>query len=139
MSVDTLAACTRLVADFAFFVDQRDAEAVTALFTSDGIFERRGTALTGRAAILAAQRARPPEFVTRHACTNIRIDVIDDTHARGTCMFVLYRMPAIRDEGTAATGDLPFTIGDYEDSFTFADGAWRFSRRVAHILYQRSA
>ena len=134
---DAIAACTRLVANFAYHVDRREAERVADLFTAHAVFDRRGQAIEGRVAILAAQRARSLEFVTRHACTNVRIDVIDDSHARGTCMFVLYRMPANGVDGTATTGDLPYTIGDYEDSFEYLDGVWLFARRVAHIIYQR--
>jgi ketosteroid isomerase-like protein len=129
---DAARACDRLIADFAFHVDRRNAEEVAALFTPDGLFDRRGQKLEGRAMILAAQLSRSPEFVTRHACVNVRIDVVDATHARGTCTFTLYRMPV----GTSGEATLPYTIGDYEDAFERTAEGWRIARRVAHIVYQ---
>jgi hypothetical protein len=120
-------ACSRLCNDFAFFVDSRAYGDLVSLFVEEGTFERKGEVLRGRGAILAAMQARPESVVTRHACTNIRVDLQADGTARGTCTLLLFH---------GAAGAAPgITVAEYHDAYVQTPGGWRIQSRVAHIVF----
>jgi 3-phenylpropionate/cinnamic acid dioxygenase small subunit len=119
--------CSRLCADFAHFVDSRDYEKLAALFVDSGIFERRGEVLQGREAILRAMRARPENVVTRHICTNIRIDLQIDGTANGTCILLLFVGQPNEKPST--------TIAEYHDTYVATAEGWRIKKRVANIVF----
>ncbi len=68
----------------AFFrcLDTRENEAAIALFAPDGVWHRGATALSGRAAILAALEKRPAERSTAHLLSNLWAEAVDPDHAR---------------------------------------------------------
>jgi len=121
------AACARLCNDFAYFVDHGDYEKLVGLFVETGSFERRGEVLSGRATILASMQARPGNVITRHACTNIRIDLQPDGSAHGTCTLILFHAVA----GTAPAT----TVAEYRDVYVHTPDGWRIRSRVADIVF----
>ncbi|MFM9982911.1 MAG: nuclear transport factor 2 family protein [Burkholderiales bacterium] len=135
-----VAACERLALDFAWHVDHRNAEDVVALFAPEASFERKGEVLKGRAEIRAAQLKRPAGLVTRHVCANLRIDVLDADHARGTHYFLLYRhdhAAAGSDAEKPAPLGQPETLGEYHDEFVRTAEGWKIARRVAKAAFRR--
>jgi len=131
-------ACTRLSLDVARYTDARDIDAVTARYTEDAVFERKGETLRGRAAIRAAQEARPIEALTRHVCANTYVDVIDDDHAKGLIYFVLYRYdaPAGTEPLVPAKVAPPQTVGEFHDEYVRTPDGWRISRRTAIGIFR---
>ena len=128
------AECVRLCNDFAYFADNREYEKLVALFAEDGTFDRRGEVLRGRAAIMKAMLARPADLITRHACTNIRIDLQADGTASGTGYMMLFHGSA---SGLAA-GTLPScstTIAEYRDVYVATQEGWRIRSRVTTIVF----
>lgn len=123
-------ACTRLCNDFAYFVDTRDYEKLAALFVEDGSFERRGEVLQGRATILSSMQARPENVITRHACTNIRIDLQPDGSARGTCTLLLFHAVAGATPATPA-----ITVAEYHDVYVQTAAGWRIRSRIAQVVF----
>jgi ketosteroid isomerase-like protein len=119
MSLADECAIERMILDYAAFNDVGDWDAVAALYTEHGRMSRPTAPdafVTGREAILAAFRSRPPR-VSRHIVTNIRVDVVGDT-ATASSQIMLF---------TAAAQ--PPMVGTYTDKLTRAKDGWRFLER----------
>ncbi|TGN95722.1 nuclear transport factor 2 family protein [Burkholderia sp. USMB20] len=121
--------CKRLSADFAHFADSRDYEKFVALFTEDGTFERRGETLRGRSAILRAMHARPDDMITRHICTNIRIDTPGNGIATGAGSMLLFHRVG------SENGAPSITVADYRDIYIATADGWRIQERVSAIVF----
>lgn len=128
------AACRRLSTAFAVYVDHGRAEDVVALFTPDGVFERAGLRLDGAAEIAAFLARRPATRITRHFCSNILIEPVDSTRARGIVYFTLFE-----GEGeTPATMQLPLTVGEYHDDYVRTANGWRIRHRRSVGIFRRT-
>ena len=121
--------CMRLCADFAHYADSRDYDKFVALFTEDGTFELRGETLRGRNAILRAMRARPDDMITRHICTNIRIDAHDNGTATGAGSLLLFHRVA--NENVEPS----MIVADYRDVYKVTASHWRIQERVTTIVF----
>ena len=117
--------CVRLVHHYANLNDAADWEAAASLFTDDGRLFRPSASdqpITGRDAILAAFRARPPR-ITRHICANVVIDVISTDCALGESAMLLF------------TGPGAPLVGSFRDRFTHTAEGWRFAERQGALLF----
>ncbi|HIE4434687.1 TPA: nuclear transport factor 2 family protein [Burkholderia multivorans] len=123
------ALCMRLSADFAHFADSRDYEKFVALFTEDGIFERRGETLRGRNAILRAMHSRPEDMTTRHICTNIRIDTHGNGMATGAGSMLLFHRAGSENAPPS------ITVADYRDIYIATADGWRIQERVSTLVF----
>lgn len=113
-------ACERLVLDYAAFNDAGDWDAVAALYVPDGRMSRPTAPddfITGRDAILAAFRARPPR-TTRHICANIRVTLTGPDEAQVDSQILLFTAP-----------DQPPLVGGYNDVCRRTLDGWRFVER----------
>ena len=128
-------ACDRLISAFAWHVDHNDYEALVALFTDDGVFERPGLVAEGHAALMAAMAARPTDRVTRHLCVNRLIDVESPTTAYGRCYVSVLIAPAA-DGGEPQRGMRTMLVGEYQDHYRLTPDGWRIARRTASIVSQ---
>lgn len=129
--------CTRLCHDFAWTVDQGDYAAFVNLFATDGVFERMGQASVGHAAIRQFLDARPAGRVTRHVCSNIRIDVTGDGTATGTSSALMFYATAAA--GTPPPHPLPASLPvvvDYLDDYVLTALGWKFQRRRTTVVFQ---
>ena len=129
--------CTRLCHDFAWTVDERNYSAFVALFADDGVFERMGQKSEGHAAIRQFLDARPVDKVTRHLCSNIRIDLTGPTSARGTCSALMFQAKAIAN--AAPSQPLPVSapvVVDYVDDYVLTEGGWKFHYRRTTLVFQ---
>ncbi len=121
---------------FARYVDTRDYEKLIALFTPDGVLDRRGELVVGPDAIRGMMDARPPELRTRHICTNIEITPTGDPTAEGLTVFTLYRgQEKNAAEPVELTG--PAFVGEYKDQFRKTAEGWRIARREVRLIFQR--
>lgn len=117
--------CARLVALYANLNDRADWKAVAALYVEDGRMARPTAPddwIAGRTAILAAFHGRPAR-TTRHVCSNVVIDVIDDASAKGESAMLLF------------TGDGPPKVGSFQDRFVRTDAGWRFAERRGSLTF----
>lgn len=122
--------CARLVYGFCNHVDAQEYDDFVALWAPDGVWETWKGPITGPAAIRAYLDARPRAEVSRHHCTNVVIDVIDGTHARGRAYFSFYVARPGTDDGKGPgilTG--PAVVGEYRDEFRLTPAGWRIARR----------
>lgn len=111
--------CSRLINLYAKLNDAARWQEVAELYAEDGRMTRPSAPdlpIVGRAAILAAFTSRPPR-TTRHACSNIVIDVESATTARGSSTMLLF------------TGGPAPLVGGFEDRFVLTGDGWRFAER----------
>lgn len=118
----------RAVTSYAVLNDAGDFERVTALFTEDGVLTRPsgGEPIRGRAAILAAFKARPPRL-SRHVIANILVDLVSDTEARCRSTMLLFSAPAGGELPVKASH--PALLGGFDDRLVNQNGAWLFAER----------
>lgn len=118
--------CARLIALYANLNDEARWEELAALYSDNGCMTRPSAPdaeIRGRGAILAAFLSRPPRQ-TRHICSNIVIDVLSGSEARGTSAMLLF------------TGEGPPLVGSFHDQFVLTDLGWRFSERRGSLSFQ---
>lgn len=131
-------ACIALSHRFARCVDERRFEDFAGLFTPDGVFDRRGEALAGRAAILASMAGRPETLLVRHHVTTVSVDVIDDGSATGLCYFAFYQCTdwdGRSGERLALAGAA--IVGEYRDRYLRTAEGWRIAHRQALMTFTR--
>ena len=117
--------CARLIALYANLNDEARWDEVAALYAEDGVMVRPtapDAPTLGRAAILAAFKARPPR-VTRHVCSNVVIDVDSETTAHGVSAMLLF------------TGAAAPLVGSFHDRFVRTADGWRFAERRGSLLF----
>lgn len=127
----------RLCHDFAWTVDHGHYDAFVQLFDQDGVFERAGQASAGHQAIRSFLNARPEGRVTRHICTNIRIDQTGADTATGTCSALMYQ--ALSTSAPVPPQPLPVSapvVVDYVDDYVLTAGGWKFKRRKTTLIFQ---
>jgi hypothetical protein len=118
--------CARLINLYALLNDEARWDEVAALYAPDGVMARPTAPdqpIVGRDAILAAFKGRP-QRTTRHACSNIVIDVETATSARGQSAMLLF-----------TSADKPPLIGGFEDQFVLTDDGWRFAERRGTLTF----
>ena len=129
-------ACEQLQYAYARFIDFRDYEGFTELFTVDGVLDA-GIELKGRDAIFSSCQKRSAGLRSRHVITNSFIDVLGHDLARGICYLSLYRLD--RNE-SAKRGPLPMpgpaAVGHYQDSFKRVDNVWKIAHRKLHLAFR---
>lgn len=134
----SLAACTRIVSDYAYFWDHGDSQALGALFTEDGKLTIGGQTMDGRAAIVAGHAQRAGRVSSRHFMANVRIDPVDRTTARGVSYAMIFIAPGA-PSATQGVIDLEgYTqIGEYHDQFRLTPQGCQFTERTLVGVFRR--
>lgn len=128
-------ACAALITRYTHLVDEGHASQVADLFTADGVWASPESTFDGRDAIRAAfLRRETSGRRSRHVCTNVAIDLEDETHATGLCYLTLFRTDA---ERTPPKGTTPDLVGVYRDRFVRTEEGWRFASRVTEVSFVR--
>ena len=131
------ASISELITRYAALNDAGDWDAVAALYTDDGRMSRPTAPdefTSGRAAILAGFKARPPR-VTRHVVANVLVRLEGTARASATSQILLFT-------GTASAGGLPVLstaaplIGTYRDALVLTDAGWRFLERKGSLDFR---
>ena len=122
---------TRLVLRYAQLNDAGDFDGLAALFAENGQFVRPsgGAPVTGRAAILASYKERPPR-ISRHLITNILPEIVDEKTATCASTILLYSAPA-GDLPANAAG--PALLGGFNDRLIKTSEGWRFLERRGYL------
>ena len=121
--------CARLCLDFAATVDAGDYDAFIALF------ERAGQLTRGAEAIRGFLDARPADRVTRHLCTNVRIDMTGPTSASGTCCTLMYQAQATKDTPLPLQASAALVV-DYADDYMLSADGWKFKHRRTSVIFR---
>lgn len=131
--------CEALIHAFCHFIDHGQAPQVVGLFTDDGVFDRKGTALRGHAALAGAMGQRPPGVVTRHVCSNIVLRAESPDRILGTTAFLFFRRDSAAVQSDTSPAACLEAVGDYEDLFVRTGAGWRIASRKAVPVFARSA
>jgi len=123
----------RLPLLFARYADNGDHAALAALFTEDCEFARPfqpDHPFHGRACVQAIFRDRPPILV-RHIVTNVLVEVISETEAKGTnYLTMLSSHKSVEPPQEAGA----IYVGGFEDDYVKTDAGWQFARRMGRVV-----
>ena len=133
-------ACARLIVEYCHFVDHGEAAKIAEQFTADGVWTSPGNTYDGRAAIAEAFRRRQDNAarMSRHVCSNLLVNVIDENNATGVVYLTLYRHDGETNRRTSPA-DVPDIVGEYRDTFVRTADGWRFKRRETHVSFSKAA
>jgi len=131
--------CRDLVARTAYLLDAQDYEAFVECFTEDAQLTRPGgSALVGRADILASYRARPADRITRHQLTNTVVEVETPDAARAVSYVVVWSASAGEPvEAAGRKANARLVMGEFRDRLVRTPQGWRVSQRDAAFLMYR--
>lgn len=124
--------CTALIMRFAERSDARDAEALAAMFTEDGVFARPtlpDKPYVGRAAILEGFRARPVTLLTRHIVTNVIVTPVSANEATAESYILLYTAQQAEGAALPVPANPKQLIGNFRDAIMREAGVWKFKER----------
>jgi hypothetical protein len=129
--------CARLTFRYCEAVDLGHASQLADVFAVDGVFDAGGLYLVGRAEIrrVFTERERVRELRTRHVCTNVHVDVVDDATATGVVYLTLYRRRGSTDWSVPVPTTAPSLVGSYHDRYVLTDDGWRIARRTQEVVF----
>jgi uncharacterized protein (TIGR02246 family) len=129
IDLETHRAIEALVIEFAYRVDQGQADRVHELFTPEATLSTPAFSLKGRDEIEARFKARAGDTSrkSRHYCTNLRL-----TRDGDAIIAVSNALTVIVSDGGA-----PFVMsGTSRDECVRQDGAWAFRRRDLTTIFE---
>lgn len=129
------AACATLVVDFANYIDSRRYAELVDLFAPDGQLDRLGTVFSGRNEISRFLEARSPEVVTRHLCTNVRVDVASEDEASGLS-YVLFFSATPGAGAALPVSASPPSIVEWHDKFCRVGDDWKIRERQIRSIFK---
>ena len=85
--------------------------------------------------------ARPAGRVTRHLCSNIRVDMTGPDTATGGCSALMYHAAVETAVSAASVAQLPLPVSppvvvDYIDDYVLTSGGWKFKYRRTTVVFQ---
>ena len=129
--------CERLTYRYCRYADGGQASRLAELFTSDGVFSTPAMTLQGREEIARrfAEREALTDLRTMHLCTNLEVEVLDASAARGWVNLCLFRR--WRDVGSSAPVPVtaPSLVASYEDAYARVDGRWLLASRTQRVEF----
>lgn len=125
--------CTQLVYSFYGALDEQRYEDLANLFVDGGVWNRLGKDLVGRDAILAAMKSRK-DWLTAHLVTNVRVNVVDETHAETIQYITLYRHEGWAPEKGPAPVVLPLGVLKHWDKHQCIGGVWRIAHKRSRAI-----
>jgi hypothetical protein len=131
-------ACARLAVDYSYYADSQQLEAWSKLFAEDAEMTLFGQTHKGRAAILASLNGgNGGAIASFHSNSNIRIDVVSPTEAKGTVGVTLFAAP--RKDGVAQVKEItPAVVGHYIDEYKKTAEGWRIAKRGFNMVISRA-
>lgn len=136
MVADPSWACAQTVSRFFQHLDEGEEAAGAALFTEDGVWQRRGEPVRGRAAILRALLERPATRISRHLVTNLVVDA--EAEARRVRYYVTIYAHDAPFEGVPPLAG-PVMILVCDDRLVEQADGWRFAQRSSRTVFLKPA
>ncbi len=112
---------------YARAVDDHAIDALVAMYTPDGVFERRGVPAAGAAAIRAAYVA---SFDTYRTMLHTAHPGVVHLHGDGTAAGWSHGHAELATRRTLVQASYR-----YEDAYRYVDGRWLFARRSITFMY----
>lgn len=129
-------ACADVITSFAYFIDHRDFNSATALFTEDAIFERPDLTARGRDEIAAIWATRPPSVITRHLCQAPFFMEVGLESASCVTGFTLYHVDHHTEGLPLLNG--PRVVAEFHDRFRRTTDGWRIAHRKSIVILRGS-
>jgi hypothetical protein len=127
--------CRRLMVAFANELDVFDYDAVLAMCVAECVFIRDGEVYEGLGGIRELLESRRRDRVTRHVTSNMLVEVIDESHARGRSYCQVFGHLGDLPGGLPAPLEVPDSLVEFDDEFVATKEGWRFARRrLTHIF-----
>jgi hypothetical protein len=131
-------ACTQLVMDFAYAIDRKEFAKLGDIFDEAGTYTRPiepDILVKGRANILRLFDSRPPDRITMHLYSNIRIDVLSADKARGSSRVMLIAGSTNNEKHPqfGHKADPKQLYGGYDDEFVKTAQGWRILNRRGYV------
>jgi ketosteroid isomerase-like protein len=129
--------CERLTYRYCEAVDLGHASRLADVFAADGVFEAGGLHLVGRKEIrrVFTDRERVRELRTRHVCTNLHIEVLNEATATGVVYLTLFRRRGSVDWSVPIPTTAPALIGSYHDRYVRTADGWRIAARHQQVVF----
>jgi hypothetical protein len=129
--------CERLTYRYCEAVDLGHASRLADVFAADGVFDAGGLYLVGREEIrrVFTEREQVRELRTRHVCTNVHIDVLDQATATGVVYLTLFRRRGSEDWSVPVPSTSPALVGSYHDDYVRGGEGWRIARRRQEVVF----
>lgn len=129
------AECTQLCVRFARYLDNGDFEAMFALFTPDGVFDRVGQVLRGHEEMRAAFGSRPPGITSRHVVTNLDWLEVSADHVEAHVYNLSFHAVGDDTAGPLTYAKENARFLDFHDHYRLTDDGWRFTSRTAGVVF----
>jgi hypothetical protein len=126
--------CHDLIIAFLGDWDRSESARIGNYFTADGVFDRVGAILSGRAAISEALRARPASILGRHIVTNFYLTKISADDAAATFYVTAYLATA-EQTGVPVVHQHPQPmLLDFDSAFQRTTEGWRINQLRAALV-----
>ena len=120
-----------LNSDFCYFLDHGKIQELVNLFTEDALYTHGKRVSRGRNEILKLFEKRGGR-TSRHLQTGLRLQVLDDIHARGRSVCLTFGA----DAPPPVTPAEPYLVADFDDEYVRGeDGVWRIKRRHIERIF----
>lgn len=125
--------CARLSIDYSQYADSGRMDEWAQLFADDAEMHLFGQVHKGRTAIRNSLNPPPgtpvQDNATVHAVSNIRVEVLSPTEAKGSAYVTVFAAP--KQNGVGAAKELtPMIVGMYVDKYKKTADGWRFAQRA---------
>lgn len=130
------AECMDVIHRFYRALDACDYEALVAQMTPDGVWERQGKVLRGRAAVREALSKRSAGVVTAHLVQDLVVDRKDAYSAEASMYVAVLRHES--DEAPALPVPTPpiRVVQLVRDSLVLTDEGWRIAHKSAKAIFR---
>ena len=121
--------CEALALAYGHHADAWEADALAALFTVDGVFDRLGTRIEGRDAIAHFIAHRPREFWQRHHGSDFTFALADDGKTANGTLDLRLERGRVGDDAVIDT-----VRARYHDRYQNTAEGWRFAERRVQLV-----
>ena len=130
--------CERVFLEIARLTDHGPHNAIAQFFTEDGEFDRDGTVLRGRTALLDLYAKRSASLLTRHLVSNVMVSPFSNVQATCHAYATIYRLRTADGSSPVppVTCEGPESIAEYQDQMIKTDDGWKISRRIMKTVIQ---
>jgi SnoaL-like domain len=135
------AACSKLALTASLYMDTEGFDRFAELFTEDGEFVRPSTyphsPLKGRREIAQTLADRFMGVTSRHICSNLIVEAINEREATASSFFLHISHPDNGAQLPAPMAGSLLSMGEYRDCFVKTEDIWRIKSRIGRFIFRK--